>query len=108
MIILGAAIIAMAWGLWRVLNSKTSSPTQQGMGLAAILIGMAVAVTANLTDSDSAVMTAVALLAASGMLVLAIFCIRALKRPEGGATGLDLGVIMLVLIAFIVGSVFHA
>ena len=108
MIILAAAIIAMVWGLWRVMNSKTSSPTQQGMGLTAILIGAAVAIAANFTDSDSGVMTAVALLAASGILVLAIFCIRALKRPEGGATALDLGVIMLVLFAFIVGSVFHA
>lgn len=108
MIILAAAIIAMVWGLWRVLNGKTSSPTQQGMGLAAILIGAAVAIAANLTDSDSAIMTAVALLAASGMLVLAIFCIRALRRPEGGATSIDLGVIMLTLFTFLVGSVFHS
>ena len=108
MIILAAAIIAMAWGLWRVLNSKTSSPTQQGMGLAAILIGMAVAVTANLTDSDSGIMTAVSMLAAAGMLVLAIFGVRALKRPEGGATQMDVIITVAVTALFLIGSIFHA
>ena len=107
MIILAGAIIALVWGVLRVV-SKTSSPTQQGTGLASILIGAAVAITANLTDSDAGVMTAAALLAAAGMLVIAIFCVRALKRPEGGTNGIDLGVIMVALFSFLVGSVFHS
>jgi hypothetical protein len=87
---------------------KKSSPTQQGMGLASILIGAAVAITANLTDLGSGAMTLVALLASAGMLVLAVFAIRAQRRPEGGATGIDLAVIIVVLLSFLVGSVFHS
>jgi len=105
-IILAGAIISMAWGLWRVLT-KSSSQAQQSMGLAAILIGAAVAITANFTSLGSGAMTAVALLAASGMLVLAIFGIRAVRRPEGGATGLDLAAIIIALFSFLVGSIFH-
>jgi hypothetical protein len=84
------------------LSSKTSSQTQQNTGLAAILIGMAVAITANFTDSDSVIMTAVALLAAAGMLILGIFGLR------GGGPKLDILITFGVMALFIVGSVFHA
>jgi hypothetical protein len=107
-IILGGAIITIVWGLWRTINSKTSTQTQQGLGLGGILIGAAVAVTANLSDSDAGIMTAAALLAAAGMLVLAIFAIRAMKRPEGGgATSLDLAATLIGFFSFVVGSVYH-
>jgi hypothetical protein len=106
-IILGGAIITIVWGLWRTINSKASTQTQQGLGLGGILMGAAVAVTANLSDSDAGIMTAAALLAAAGMLVLAIFAVRALKRPEGGATSLDLAATMVGFFSFVVGSVYH-
>ena len=106
-IILSGAIISMVWGLWRVINSKKSTRMQQNLGLAGILIGMVVAVTANLSKSDAGVMTLIALLAGAGMLVLAIFCVRAVRRPEGGATTVDLAAIMIGVFAFLVGSVLH-
>jgi hypothetical protein len=106
-IILFGAIISMAWGLWRVINAKKSTEMQQNLGLAGILVGAVVAISANFSKSDAAVMTLVGLLAGATMLVLAIFCVRAVRRPEGGATTLDLAAIMLVVFAFLVGSIFH-
>jgi hypothetical protein len=106
-IILSGSIISMIWGLWRVLRGKKSTEMQQNLGLAGILIGAVVAITANFTKSDAGVMTLVALLAGAAMLVLAILCISAIRRPEGGATTLDLAAIMIVVFAFLVGSVFH-
>jgi len=104
--IIAAAVLSMAWGLSRVLI-KSASQSQQSMGLAAILIGVAVSVAANFSHSDAGVMTAVSLLAGASMLVLGIFCLRAIRRPEGGATTLDLSAIVLSIFLFLVGSVFH-
>ncbi|KTB47988.1 hypothetical protein [Dehalogenimonas alkenigignens] len=105
-ITLAAAVLSIAWGLLRVMK-RTSSATQQGIGLTAIIIGMIVALIANLTDLSPSAVTAVALVAAAGMLVLAVFAVRAMKRPEGGATNIDLAVIMVIIFSFIVGGVFH-
>ncbi|APV44887.1 hypothetical protein Dform_01566 [Dehalogenimonas formicexedens] len=106
-IILSGAIVTMVWGLWRVMNGKKSTEMQQNLGLAGILVGAVVAISANFTRSDAGVMTLVALLAAAVMLVLAILCISAIRRPEGGANTIDLAAIMIGVFTFLVGSVFH-
>ncbi len=106
-IILSGAIVSMAWGLWRVINSKQSTPMQQNLGLAGILIGALIAIISNISKSDPGLITVSALLAGACMLVLAIFCVSAIRRPEGGATKLDLAAILICVFAFLVGSVFH-
>ena len=106
-IILSGAIVSMAWGLWRVINSKQSTPMQQNLGLAGILIGALVAIIANFSKSNAGLMTLVALLAGALMLVLAIFCVSAIRRPDGGANRIDLAAILVGVFAFLVGSVFH-
>jgi hypothetical protein len=105
--ILSGAIVSMAWGLWRVINSKNSTLMQQNLGLAGILIGALVAIIANFSKSNSSIMTIAALLAGAFMLVLAIFCISAMRRPEGGANRIDLAAILIGVFTFLVGSVFH-
>ncbi|PPD57498.1 hypothetical protein [Dehalogenimonas etheniformans] len=106
-IILSGAIISMVWGVWRVMRGKKSTEMQQNLGLAGILVGAVVAIAANFTRSNAGVMTLIALLAAAAMLVLAILCVSAIRRPEGGATTVDLAAIMIGVFAFLVGSVFH-
>ncbi|XUW99883.1 MAG: hypothetical protein TUN42_08290 [Dehalogenimonas sp.] len=106
-IILSGAIISMVWGVWRVMRGKKSTEMQQNLGLAGILVGAVVAIAANFTRSNAGVMTLIALLAAAAMLVLAILCVSAIRRPEGGATTIDLAAIMIGVFAFLLGSVFH-
>ena len=106
-IILIGSIVSMAWGLWRVLNSKQSTPMQQNLGLAGILIGALVAIISNISKSDPGLMTVAALLAGACMLILAIFCVSAMRRPEGGANRVDLAAILFGVFTFLVGSVFH-
>ena len=106
-IILSGSIVIMVWGLWRVMSGKKSTEMQQNLGLAGILVGAVVAIAANFTRSDAGVMTLVALLAGAAMLVLAILCVSAIRRPEGGATRIDLAAILIGVFAFLVGSVFH-
>jgi len=106
-IILSGAIVSMAWGLWRVIASKKSTPMQQNLGLAGILIGALVAIIANFSKSNPGLITLVALLAGALMLVLAILCVSAIRRPDGGANKIDLAAILVAVFAFLVGSVLH-
>ncbi len=95
-------------GLSRTINGATSTQTQQGLGFGGVLIGAAIAVTAETFQlPDAVVVTRI------GSWPLPA-CSSSPSSPSGRSNGpkagrprLDLAATMVGFFSFVVGSVYH-